>query len=460
MFYGHLHPLVLHFPIALMLLVAVLEVLPALTRQQFGSGYGKAKRVVLILGAASAVVAATMGLTLASGGAYEGETVSLHKSAGISVAVLAVSSVVLAYLTQRGAAFRGLYGTALAGTVIAVFVAGHWGGNLTHGSRFLSGAAPEPLATWMGEDRLAVLKARYNNDSYAADVEPILGEHCLQCHGPDKQQGDLRLDLKDAALAGGESGWPAIEPGNPLASDVIRRLFLPRDHEEAMPPDDRPRPSDEQIVVLADWIAEGALFAGESSGAAGFLADYLGSDIEPADETAVATLRDAGAVVASLSKDNNLLSVDVSLKPLDKALLLDLLEPLSKHIAWLDLGGNSIDDDVLDMVANLQNLTRLSLENTAVDDKMIRPVSEVESLVTLNVTNTRVTADSFASLSQLPFLESVYAWNTETTPAALDAVRTALAPVKIIGGATLSLPPPEPGVNEVMEEPIDAAIDE
>ena len=126
----------------------------------------------------------------------------------------------------------------------------------------------------------------------------------------------------------------------------------------------------------------------------------------------------------------------------------------------LRLGGNSIDDDVLDMVANLQNLTRLSLENTAVDDKMIRPVSEVESLVTLNVTNTRVTADSFASLSQLPFLESVYAWNTETTPAALDAVRTALAPVKIIGGATLSLPPPEPGVNEVMEEPIDAAIDE
>lgn len=112
------------------------------------------------------------------------------------------------------------------------------------------------------------------------------------------------------------------------------------------------------------------------------------------------------------------------------------------------------------MIANLQNLTRLSLENTAVDDKMIRPVSEVESLVTLNVTNTRVTADSFASLSQLPFLESVYAWNSETTPAALDEVRTALAPVKIIGGATLSLPPPEPGVNEVMEEPIDAAIDE
>ena len=105
MFYGHLHPLVLHFPIALMLLVAVLEVLPALTRQQFGSGYGKAKRVVLILGAASAVVAATMGLTLASGGAYEGETVSLHKSAGISVAVLAVSSVVLAYLYQ-GRDFR------------------------------------------------------------------------------------------------------------------------------------------------------------------------------------------------------------------------------------------------------------------------------------------------------------------------------------------------------------------
>ena len=452
MLYGHLHPLVLHFPIALLLLAAVLEVLPRLRRKDYGPGYANATWIVLALGALSAVVAATMGLTLAAAGGYVGETVSSHRFFGLTVAALALISVALKLAAERKQGLRGLYGIPLAGAVVAIFVAGHYGGKLTHGAGFLPGAAPEPLASWMGEDRLAVLKARMNNDSFAADVEPILEEHCFQCHGPDKQKGDLRLDMKNAVLAGGESGLPAVEPGDPMASNMIRRLFLPRDHKEAMPPDDRPRPTDEQIVVLADWIADGAPFAGESSGTAGFLADYLGAAVGPADVAAIDALRTAGAVVTSLSADNNLLSVDVSLAPIDNGALVQLLAPLSTHIAWLDLGGNVIDDDVIDGLADFSNLTRLSLEDTPLDDQMSKPLREIETLVSLNLTNTRITADTISGLNSLPFLRSVYVWNTEAEGEELDGV-------EIVGGAALTLPPPLEE-EEMTEEAVEGTTDE
>jgi uncharacterized membrane protein len=452
MLYGHLHPVVLHFPIALLLLAAVLEILPRLRNKNYGPGYANATRIVLVLGALSAIVAATMGLTLAAAGGYEGETVASHKLFGLAVATLALASVGFKFAAQRKSGLQALYGLSLVGAVVAIFVAGHYGGNLTHGASFLPGAAPEPLASWMGEDRLATLKARFNNDSYAAEVEPILEEHCYKCHGPDKQKGKLRLDSKDAVLAGGKSGLPAVEPGDPMASELIRRLFLPRDRKKAMPPDDRARPTDEQIVVLADWIAGGAPFAGETSGSAGFLADYLGENMAPADASAINALRDAGAVVTTLSADNNLLSVDVSLAPVDNEALLDLLGPLSSHIAWLDLGGNNIDSDVIDTIADFSNLTRLSLENTLVNDQMSKPLNDIETLVSLNLTNTRVTTATISNLEPLPFLRTVYVWNTEATAGMLDGV-------EIVGGSELSLPPPMEE-EEMIEGAADGPIDE
>ncbi|MFM7869539.1 MAG: c-type cytochrome domain-containing protein, partial [Planctomycetaceae bacterium] len=54
---------------------------------------------------------------------------------------------------------------------------------------------------------------------YQKQVRPVLAEHCWQCHGVDAQerQGGLRLDDRVSAVQGGESGVPAIVPGNPDA---------------------------------------------------------------------------------------------------------------------------------------------------------------------------------------------------------------------------------------------------
>ena len=51
-------------------------------------------------------------------------------------------------------------------------------------------------------------------------VQPLLASRCVTCHGPDKAEGGLRLDSREAALKGGDSG-PALVPGKPDESLLL-----------------------------------------------------------------------------------------------------------------------------------------------------------------------------------------------------------------------------------------------
>ena len=98
---------------------------------------------------------------------------------------------------------------------------------------------------------------------FERDVQPILADHCAACHGGDEgtRKAGLRLDVRDAALKGGESGDPAIVPGKPDMSDLIRRV-LSQDPAEVMPPPKENKAlSPQQIKTLQTWISEGAKYS-------------------------------------------------------------------------------------------------------------------------------------------------------------------------------------------------------
>lgn len=95
------------------------------------------------------------------------------------------------------------------------------------------------------------------------DVRPILANHCWSCHGRDEasRKAGLRLDTRDAALAAGDSGQPAIVPGQPASSALLHRIHAP-DPAEIMPPPELQKPlSDRQKSVLQNWILQGAPYA-------------------------------------------------------------------------------------------------------------------------------------------------------------------------------------------------------
>jgi hypothetical protein len=102
---------------------------------------------------------------------------------------------------------------------------------------------------------------------YFGDIHPILAEHCVSCHGPDKQKGSLRLDSRDAALAGGGSYGPAIVPGNPAESPLL--LFTAHFEPDMEMPPDGDKLGDLQIALLRTWIEQGAPWPTKGNSAEG-----------------------------------------------------------------------------------------------------------------------------------------------------------------------------------------------
>lgn len=97
---------------------------------------------------------------------------------------------------------------------------------------------------------------------FRRQIQPILSEHCNLCHGEDAttRQGGLRLDVDTDAYQGGESGSPAIQPGNSAKSLLIERI-LSSDKDSVMPPPNANKPlNDEQKKLLRQWIDEGAKY--------------------------------------------------------------------------------------------------------------------------------------------------------------------------------------------------------
>jgi len=86
-------------------------------------------------------------------------------------------------------------------------------------------------------------------------VFSLLKERCIKCHG-EKEKGELRLDSRKAILTGGESGNPAVVPGD-VGKSLLFTLVASRDEDERMPPKGKPLNAGE-IKILREWIESGA----------------------------------------------------------------------------------------------------------------------------------------------------------------------------------------------------------
>ena len=87
------------------------------------------------------------------------------------------------------------------------------------------------------------------------DVRPILEGACIHCHGPEKQEGDVRMDTKEAVFKGSEVN-PGVTPGDPEKSSVWWTTTLPKNDDLFMPP--KKPLSQAQTDVLKAWILAGA----------------------------------------------------------------------------------------------------------------------------------------------------------------------------------------------------------
>ena len=103
--------------------------------------------------------------------------------------------------------------------------------------------------------------------SFVKDVRPIFERSCYGCHGSDKQKAGYRLDVRDIAIKGGESGEPAIVPHDAKKSPLIRYVSG-EDEEMLMPPkkSDKPRLTADEVETLRAWINAGPSWPDEFAG--------------------------------------------------------------------------------------------------------------------------------------------------------------------------------------------------
>lgn len=236
---GRAHLLVLHLPLGMLPALAILEYGAALLRRPNPRG---AVLAIAWCNAVAALLATASGLVLAGEG-YEGDVVGVHKILGIALGVLSVVAAILALRTARGP-FR----LVLLGALATMVATGHFGGTLTHGADFL---LPARKSTPRVENP--------GTGDFATIVVPILERTCTQCHNRQKQKGELLLTTIEGLRKGGENG-AVLVPGKPDDSPLVTRCELPPDHDDHMPPAEKPQPTPAEIQALRAWVAAGAPF--------------------------------------------------------------------------------------------------------------------------------------------------------------------------------------------------------
>ncbi len=254
-FIGRFHPLAVHFPIALILLVPILELAGRNNRFSY---LRLSASFVLGFATLGATAAAFLGWCLGRSGGYSGSLVTQHMWGGISLA--AVCWVCWVWRARSSEPRLGfVYAIVLATGVGLVGWTGYRGGQLSLGEDHLTEHMPDGLRHALrlsnaGPASLAVVDAK---TFYGARVHPILAARCISCHGPGKHRGSLRLDSYKGVMRGGKDG-PVVRAGNAPGSDLFRRITLPLDHNDFMPKEGKRPLSSDQVKLIELWIGSGA----------------------------------------------------------------------------------------------------------------------------------------------------------------------------------------------------------
>ncbi|NUO48919.1 MAG: hypothetical protein HOV80_08700 [Polyangiaceae bacterium] len=259
LFLGRFHPLAVHLPIGILILVALVEaasLLPSLRTRADG-----ATSFALPLLIVTAVAAFVMGHLLAGGGGVPSKLLFWHRRLTL-VAIVGAGLCLAAWgihERSRSEALRHVYRALLAATLGVLTIGAHYGGSITRGEGWLTKYAPEPIRSWLDDEPtkapdVAEPKAPSTEPLVFADVvQPVLQKRCVECHGSETVKGGLRLDSLEAIEKGGDNG-PVIVKGRGDNSSLVLRMRLPADNDERMPPEGRDGPSAEEIALVAWWI--------------------------------------------------------------------------------------------------------------------------------------------------------------------------------------------------------------
>lgn len=407
---GRMHPLLLHLPIGVLALLAVIP----LVRKEIGEeAYVKVKSFVLDLGLILTIATSLFGLFLAQEDGYSASTLSTHKWLAVALCLL----VYALHSWHHQLAQHSVWNKGLTMATLAVLIAtGHYGGAITHGENYIW----QPLQS---DEKIDLA----SSSLFSAAIAPILDNKCNKCHNERKAKGKLVMSTKAGLLKGGENG-PLWQMGQADSSLLLQRIHLPLEIEEHMPPEGKPQLSSAEKKLLEEWIREGAdmdktlaeydpqlpLVAMTQERLAGMMKESARStyDFAAASPKVIAALNSPFCTVYPISANSPALAAKISVREYFKPSFITDLKQIKKQLVYLNLTDLPITNEELKELKDFPNLEKLILNGTEVSGSNLQTLGSLNALKSLALSNTKTDSGLVELLRELDELEQVYIWNT------------------------------------------------
>lgn len=406
---GRAHPLVLHFPIVLLLLAFVFEMTAISSKQTLLKDVAN----WVLLGACfTTVMAALMGLFLSKESGYDGNEVAIHKWLGVICALLS-----FLWYAARNTIRKSKLAITLAGICTSIFLlaAGHYGANLTHGNDFLL----FPIKASEATPQVSMADALI----YQHMVKPILQQKCISCHNSSKAKGGLIMENEQSLLQGGKNGklWGLAEAD---FGSMMQRIHLPEEHKDHMPPKGKLQLTDQEVKVLYLWVKGGASFTKKvttlspNDSLRTIAAAFFGSNNNEAqnlpalDKSKAEKLNTDYRSVMPVDIGSNAVAVSFYGAAHFNEKQLAELDAIKNNIVSLQLSKMPVGDEELKIVGNFVNLSRLNLAFTNVKGNGLKYLNKLNNLNELSLSGTGVNMVMLNPLKKLKKLKTVQLWNT------------------------------------------------
>jgi len=292
---------------------------------------------------------------------------------------------------------------------------------------------------------------------FQKEVLPILQDRCIECHkAPYEQNGKLkepkaglRLDGVAHILHGSDDG-KVIAPNHPSESPLYKRITLPSDDDDVMPPKGDPLTTSQQEVIRK-WIAQGVDFGtwvGATDGTEKFAElvkakvkyspahhkfyDALAKGLKPLSEDVLRGVREStGALIRPIGIGNSLLEVRFLAESVNSGDDdLAKLAPLSQHLCKLDLARTQVTSKCFATLKAFPRITRLDLRETKVSDASLDQLVRLKYLSYLNLGGTEVGDAGLRKLGKCKSLRDVYLWKSSATRLGVETLRRQIPGIK------------------------------
>ena len=429
LWFGKLHPLVLHFPIVIGIAIIIYFLF-----FQNRPLEENTEKLVLVGNALTASIVALLGLFLSKQDAYTATTLNLHKWGGVSIAFISGSFI---YIKNISSSLKKIL--AIGYLFVLLFFT-HQGALLTHGENALS--IPEPVVVKTEEVK--------KNDSsltvYEKAIEPILAQKCVSCHGPEKIKGNLQLQSPELIIKGGKDGNILNGIQNEEAL-LLQRIHLPNTDEKHMPPDGKLQLTIEELNLLSKWVKAGGNFTKKISEltktdslsilAMAYKAPTKSSGDNKNNAPDLKEYNSSYLTVNYLFNGSEEIEVNFFQSSFYKKEQLTNLLKIKDKIVSLNMQGMPLTKEDLAIIVQFTHLKKLNLNYTKLALNDLEPLKTMTSLKNLSICGMELNQNSLTKFLEKSTFSEIHIWNNHSNEKEFEQLSTSNKKIKIIIGDNL-----------------------